>query len=228
MLLGANASASASASAHDVRIVSSSAASIGWGGGPTGAWGGCVPVLDARIWQTLTPENSLPLWPGRRPSKLRLTAGPAAADSKMPCAPRSSGISRACWPGPFQMATTGDGLCPGGRERCAMPNEVSVSTAEPGSSARTRRRRGRRTAPASWRAAHRGGGRQRSAVPGDRDVPRDGVRGASRNRSVSPDGGFGDLQARQPARPADRGERRWRAQEAFPSLSSGRSCHGRR
>jgi hypothetical protein len=29
---------------------------------------------EARIWWTVTSKNSLPFWPGRRPSKLRLTA----------------------------------------------------------------------------------------------------------------------------------------------------------
>jgi len=84
MLVGANASASAIASAHDVRIVSSSAVSMGRGGGSAGAGVGCVPVLEARIWRALTAENWLPSWPGLRPSKLRLTAGPAVADSRMP------------------------------------------------------------------------------------------------------------------------------------------------
>ena len=84
MLAGANASASAIASAHDVKIVSSSAVSTGRGGGPAGAWSGCMPVLNARICWTLTLENSMPSWPGRRPSKLRLTAGPAVADRRMP------------------------------------------------------------------------------------------------------------------------------------------------
>ncbi len=39
--------------------------------------------------------------------------------------------------GSFHSATTLDGAVPPGRDRSTIPNEVSVSTAEPGSSART-------------------------------------------------------------------------------------------
>ena len=54
-----------------------------------------------------------------------------------PWAPGSSEISRVPRAGSFHSAITGEESCPGGLERCAMPNDVSVMTAEPGSSAST-------------------------------------------------------------------------------------------
>src|SRR5215472_16045082 len=61
------------------------------------------------------------------------------------CASASSGISRRPRTGSFQRETTRDGDRPGGSDRCTKPNEVRVTTADPGSSART----------LAYRAVHR-------------------------------------------------------------------------
>jgi hypothetical protein len=53
------------------------------------------------------------------------------------CAPASSVISRTPWVGSFQGAITREASRADGRDRSTIPNEVKVSTAEPGSSART-------------------------------------------------------------------------------------------
>ena len=57
--------------------------------------------------------------------------------SSTPCAPGSSEISRVPRAGSFHSAITGEESYPDGLERCAMPKDVSVMTAEPGSSAST-------------------------------------------------------------------------------------------
>jgi len=74
---------------------------------------------------------------GQRPSALYRVARSAQMVSRTPCAPGSSGISRTPRAGSFHSAITREASRPWGRERSTIPYEVSVSTAEPGSSART-------------------------------------------------------------------------------------------
>jgi hypothetical protein len=98
---------------------------------------GGEPVFAARIWLTPTSKNSVQLSIGRLPSALLRVVMSALAVSRTPSASASSAISWVPRIGSFQSAITCEVWCPFGRERRAMPADVSVRTAEPGSSAST-------------------------------------------------------------------------------------------
>ena len=138
---GADASASATASAQEVRIVSSWRRQQRRGRRRFRAQQASAPAnrrSRPSTWNTLMLNSSLPS--ADRPPAVEAAPGRlvhARRQQDAVGAASSSGISRVPWPGPFHSATTADAFSPGGRERCAMPKDVSVSTAEPGSSART-------------------------------------------------------------------------------------------
>lgn len=73
----------------------------------------------------------------RRPSAVQTVFTPTEAVIRIPLAPRP----RSSWwrpeVGSFQSATARESLTPGGVDRAAIPNDVRVSTADPGSSVRT-------------------------------------------------------------------------------------------
>jgi len=146
---GDAASASATASAQQVRMVSSTASRETTGSLSTGASGIATPVWSprsrARIWRTPSALTLAVLATGGRPSALWRVVRPTWMWTSTACASASSGISRRPRAGSFQSETTRDGGRPAGSDRCTKPNEVRVTTADPGSSART----------LAYRAVHR-------------------------------------------------------------------------
>ena len=133
--LGRPCSASASASAQDDRTVSSHSSSrrdrVGVGGGGRRSPSAAAPA--ARTWWTPTSRR----WVGvvRRPPSVGAVAGSPVdrRRTEHPLRPGLEGdLPDAAWPGPSTARPPATAPCPPGRDRSTIPNEVSVSTAEPG------------------------------------------------------------------------------------------------